>query len=485
MAQKGLTLPASLSSSRARLAPPRWVPWFLWTADVIALELALLVAMGIRVLVSPIWPFTLEASVYSSLALAMVVMPLGYAVWSLYPGYGTHPVERMRRTLLITAALFLCVLAWSFLMGSETTSRGILTLTGLLALGLVPVFGALARETLVKLGYWGVPVVILGAGVSGAILARSLKNERYLGLMPIGFLDDDPAKQGQDVEGLPVLGRIERAEALSQMGVSEALVTMPSLSRKGLSDLVAGLPFLNIVVVPDLTHEVIPWSLVRELGLVHGVMLRKNLLLSRNQRVKLWLDRLLGWPMFLAALPIIALSALLVRLVSPGSPFYAQMREGKDGLPIPVWKLRTMYPDAQARLERYLAENPDARAEWERSFKLRHDPRVLPGVGHFLRKTSLDELPQLYNVVVGQMSLVGPRPFPEYHLEKFPEEFRRLRHSVLPGVTGFWQVWARSDSDLQLQEALDTYYIRNWSPWLDLYLLARTVVTVLRGRGAY
>jgi lipopolysaccharide/colanic/teichoic acid biosynthesis glycosyltransferase len=214
-------------------------------------------------------------------------------------------------------------------------------------------------------------------------------------------------------------------------------------------------------------------------------MLRKNLLLPRNQQVKLWLDRLLGWPMFLIALPIIGLSALWVRLVSPGSPFYAQIREGKDGQPIPVWKLRTMYPDAEARLERYLAESPIAKAEWERSFKLKHDPRILPGVGQFLRKTSLDELPQLYNVICGQMSLVGPRPFPEYHLEKFSPDFRRLRHSVLPGVTGFWQVWARSDSDLQLQEALDTYYIRNWSPWLDIYLLARTVVTVIRGRGAY
>src|SRR5262249_38163122 len=170
--------------------------------------------------------------------------------------------------------------------------------------------------------------------------------------------------------------------------------------------------------------------------------------------------------------------AILIRAVSRGSPFYSQEREGINGRTIKVWKLRTMYENADDMLDAYLDANPDERLVWERFFKLKSDPRILPVIGHFLRRTSLDELPQFWNVVTGDMSLVGPRPFPVYHQERFPPRFRSLRCSVLPGLTGLWQVRARSDGDLTVQETLDTYYIRNWSLWMDLHILAHTVRVV-------
>jgi lipopolysaccharide/colanic/teichoic acid biosynthesis glycosyltransferase len=170
--------------------------------------------------------------------------------------------------------------------------------------------------------------------------------------------------------------------------------------------------------------------------------------------------------------------------LSRGSFFFYQRREGVGGHPIKVWKLRTMYQDAEQRLEAFLTANPEQRQEWEKNFKLTDDPRIIPGIGSFLRRFSVDELPQLWNVVKGEMSLVGPRPFPEYHLQEFPAEFRELRRRVRPGLTGMWQVMVRSDNGIQAPQIYDTYYIRNWSIWLDLWILSRTIYAVLAGRGA-
>jgi len=186
-----------------------------------------------------------------------------------------------------------------------------------------------------------------------------------------------------------------------------------------------------------------------------------------------------------AALPFILIAALWIRRISPGPAFYSQMREGQQGQSIRVRKLRTMYPDSKELLARHLDASPAARQEWRRFYKLKHDPRILPRIGHWLRRTSLDELPQLWKVIRGEMSLVGPRPFPDYHLIRFDPEFRALRAKVRPGLTGLWQVSARSDGDLEVQQELDTYYIRNWSLWLELHILARTVLVILRGQGAY
>ncbi|RTH20691.1 exopolysaccharide biosynthesis polyprenyl glycosylphosphotransferase [Thermus scotoductus] len=470
----------NVSSAFPRLAVPG-----LLLADLLALEASLLLGYATREVLGFWFPAKVPLEVLRSVSLALLIFPFGYALAGLYPGYGLVPVERVRRQVQLTFVSFLVLISWEWLFLREGWSRGVLGLAMGYALVLVPLMAALAREVLVRLGAWGAPVVILGAGKSGALVARSLRAEPALGLRPTAFLDDDPAKWGVEVEGLPVLGSLDLASHLAQKGFRYTVLAMPGVGRERMVDLVNKLPFPHGILVPDLFGVQSLWVSTRDLAGVLGLEVKKNLLVRRNRLLKRALDYLLGLPLFLVSLPFLALLALWIKRVSPGPAFYAQEREGYMGRTIRVWKLRTMYPDAERRLEEYLERNPEAREEWLRFFKLKDDPRVLPGIGHFLRKTSLDELPQLFNVLKGEMSLVGPRPFPRYHLEKFPEDFRALRRSVPPGITGLWQVSARSEGDLEVQQALDTYYIRNWSLWFDLYLLARTVWVVLTRKGAY
>jgi lipopolysaccharide/colanic/teichoic acid biosynthesis glycosyltransferase len=184
------------------------------------------------------------------------------------------------------------------------------------------------------------------------------------------------------------------------------------------------------------------------------------------------------------ALPVMAVAALALALEDPGPFLHAQLREGRGGRTFRMWKLRTMYRDAEQRIVAHLQANAQARREWEQEFKLTDDPRVIPGVGTFLRRWSLDECPQLWNVLRGDMSLVGPRALPAYHLEAFGPEFRVQRRRVRPGLTGLWQVTSRGRGAIRTQEALDLRYISHWSVWTDVVILARTVRAVISGRGA-
>ncbi|MGY3446388.1 MULTISPECIES: sugar transferase [unclassified Bradyrhizobium] len=204
----------------------------------------------------------------------------------------------------------------------------------------------------------------------------------------------------------------------------------------------------------------------------------------QNQFLKRMLDIVLAVPLALLALPVVALAAILIKLIDPGSAFFAQQRIGFRGKLVKMYKLRTMYADSGRLLEEHLNRNPHARAEWQQFFKLRNDPRILPVIGNFLRRSSIDELPQLWNVIRGDMSLVGPRPLPAYHIEQLDEEFQSLRTSVLPGLTGLWQVSSRSDGDLQVLREQDLSYIRNSSFWLDVYIMLQTLPAVLGAKGA-
>lgn len=481
--------PDGFGEAAADIAPQRARPaatvLLLVLGDLLAAGLSGVIALWLRHL----FIGSLSYGTYLRLAPALLLFPLSYAHAGLYPGYGVGPVDQLRRIFRYSTLVALLVLSSSFFFkNSGEFSRVVLLVSWLLMLLLVPLMRGLLRALLARTAWWGEPLLILGAARTGEVVARKLLGNPGLGLRPVACLDDDPAKHGQLCGGIPVVGPLSLAPRLAAAHrLRSVVVAMPGLRRQRMLQVVeehAG-AFPKVRIIPDLLGVTSLWVSARDLQGVLGLELHQNLLSGWSRFLKRMMDLAVSVPLLVLAGPVILLAGLAVKLNSPGPAFYFQEREGLHGRRIRVWKIRTMVPDAEVVLQEYLARNPAAKREWAQYLKLRDDPRIVPRVGHLFRRFSLDELPQLWNIVKGEMSLVGPRPFPDYHLSRFPAAFRSLRRRVPPGLTGLWQVSARSDGDLAIQEELDTYYIRNWSLWLDIYLLSRTVTAVLFGKGAY
>jgi Undecaprenyl-phosphate galactose phosphotransferase WbaP len=477
------------TAARARLAVPSfqpvsWAQWATFGADVLALEIAFGLGLLVRYLLAPWLRADIGPQQYLGVAVGMLLLPaVNYQV-GLYPGYLLGPVERLRRRMLATFAVFGGLIAWDNLVARGVLSRGVLLLTFVFAAVLPPIAELLVRRSFLTRGRWGIPAVMLGCGETGCAMARMLLRKPELGLRPIAFLDNRHELWETTVEGIPVIGPVRMASEVESR-VEVAIVSLADLHDDNASSLIQELNFPRVIIIPELAEVSSMWVMARDMAGRLGLEVKNNLLIRRNHILKLAMDRAIALPLFLITLPLMALAALWIKLSSSGPVFYCQMRRGAEGGQIPVWKLRTMYFNGEGVLEEWFAAHPEDRAHWRKYFKLRHDPRVIPVIGHFLRRTSLDELPQLWNVLRGEMSLVGPRPLPDYHLEQLPPEFRLMRTRVLPGLTGLWQVSTRSDGDVNALEELDTFYIRNWSPWLDIYILVRTIRAVFGREGAY
>ena len=461
-----------------------WVTPAIVLADVGALQISLALGYLLRLLLASWFTAEIGPAQILGVAAGILLLPVINYQIGLYPGYLLGPVERLRRRMLATLAVFGGLVAWDNIVARGALSRGVLLATFVFALVLPPLAEAAARAFLIRRERWGMPVVMLGAGSTGRALAKTLLDEPQLGLRPVAFLDNRLDAWNRTIEGIPVMGPLGFAPEFEGRA-DAAILSLPDIGKEDATALLQELNFPRVIVIPDLAGAASLWVTARDLGGSLGFEIKKNLMIPRNHLLKALMDRLIALPLFVASLPVMLVAALWIKLSSSGPAFFRQVREGFGGRQLAVWKLRTMHVDGDRVLDEWLNAHPEDRARWNSHFKLKRDPRVLPVIGRILRLTSLDELPQLWSVLKGEMSLVGPRPLPYYHLEHFPSEFRKLRTRVLPGLTGLWQISARSDGDLKVQEALDSYYIRNWSPWLDLYILARTFAAVVRARGAY
>jgi undecaprenyl-phosphate galactose phosphotransferase len=325
------------------------------------------------------------------------------------------------------------------------------------------------------------------AGKAGVETAKGINSDIHLGYQVIGFLDDDENIDKQisiDGASYKVFGKVRHfRKFVKHLGISTVIIAMPSLSVERLSALTNEIQKFtkSVLLIPDikgvaLTNTELYHLFVQQLFLLK---INNNLKSPSNRFVKKTFDIIVSVLLLPLLLPFIGILGLLIKLDSPGPVFYGHTRIGRRGKPFRVYKFRSMYRDSRERLNKILRADPGAKQEWETYFKLKNDPRITR-MGNFLRSTSLDELPQIFNVLRGEMSLVGPRPVLQDEITQYYKECVDYYHMVRPGITGLWQVSGRNNVDYDVRVRLDSWYVLNWSVWLDIVILFKTIRVVLK-----
>ncbi len=454
-------------------------------ADLLAIILSWVLAFVLR--------FSLSGhGLPSTFGEYMLLLPFSLLVYALSGLYNPNlaAVEEFRRLCKSTSIYFVVAVAFLYLIKEgNLISRLAIILAWVLSLGLVPLLREIIRTVLVRFGQWGEPVVIFGNGRLGNEVAAYLRSNPKMGYNPVGVVDRrkverDPCGQKHVIHDAAVFtSGVTLPEWLN--GVRTAFVVTPETSQNVHEMLIdkQTIRFEQLIMVSSGAKNGSLWVQPIDIGGILGLEVGQNLL---NQS-QLTIKRVMDIGLIILALPVLIplflIVAACIKIDSEGSVFYHQDRIGYGGKKFKLWKFRSMHVGAEEVLEKYLDANPERKAEYEQNHKLMNDPRVTR-VGRVIRKLSIDELPQLINVWRGEMSLVGPRPFMGNEIG-FYDKCYSLYTYVLPGVTGLWQISGRSNVTYETRVSLDDYYLRNWSIWLDIHILIRTVLVVLRGRGSY
>ena len=424
---------------------------------------------------------------FALIAPLAVLLPVAFGIAGLYNAACVHPADELEQ--VGTMATLVC-LAYAVPAAATHSGAGLpameavaaLVVTWALVVGVLPVVRAVGRVAFARFEWWGSRAVVLAQGGAAEPVVRTLRRWPELGLRPVGVLRD--GEGGDHVGGVKVWGKSRKAPTIARkLSVRYAILAMPELTARQLSDLVRkyGSHFDRVIVVPALRGAPALWASGRRPeGLLGYGVTAPSCRGGRNAAKRVIDFGLAVLALTVLALPLLAL-AIAIKLDSPGPVLFRQTRLGTGGRCFTILKFRSMHADADARLEALLARDPARRAEYERFKKLRDDPRVT-AIGRFIRKYSLDELPQLFNVVRGDLSLVGPRAY----LPRELSSMGGLERSVLqcrPGVTGLWQVSGRNELPFAERLSMDAHYVQHWTPWLDLYILAKTIPVVLTGEG--
>jgi Undecaprenyl-phosphate galactose phosphotransferase WbaP len=491
------TNPLPEPKTKTRAALPKWLttPLYrtnmtLWLiiSDLAALVLCSFAAIWLRSLIGR----SFAAENYFIYIPAVVVFIIGFGLSGLYPGIGINPIEEFRRLTITSSTVMAGLTAFTFFTQSGLKfSRLVFLFLWMLIVVVLPVTRVLMRKLGLLLRVWGEPVALLGFGPQGRKILKYLRQNPTYGIRPEIVVIGRPEETAplaildERVRRIPAYALVESPKLLADANIQTVILAPTEIPQ----DLGAAMldeqkfGIKHLILISSLNWIGGSAVAVHDMAGLLGLEVEHNLLRTRERLFKRVFDVFLMLVCGIVGFPIMAVCAVLIKLDSPGPVFYKHKRIGKDNKDLYVWKFRTMVENAEEVLEKTLAEDPVRRLEWETNHKMKNDPRVTR-FGRKLRKSSLDELPQLINILRGEMSFVGPRPIVRDEVKYFQKVFS-LYVQVLPGLSGLWQISGRSDMSYESRVSLDEYYIRHWSVWMDIYILVNTFAAVIRRRGAY
>jgi len=450
-----------VSSRQSDTSPAWYTSVSMLLADFLALSAIYWIAVIGRRLITPG-----DVRFYLEVFPGVFFFVVAFALHGLYPGVLLHPAEEIRRVFHCVSFVFLLVLCTTFLWhNAESYSRSIVMVTWALGAPAVLLARKWARHLFSRYPWWGVPAVVFGSGTSAKRILKTLTN-RELGVRVTAVVPGNLLSVPCGTAHYAILAEPPQSKT--------ALHHMIQDQCKG---------YRHILLVPDL-HGICSLGIsAREIGGEIGFEVPQRLFHRSAGITKHLLDLIVTSLALVALSPVFVLIATAIKLTSNGPVYYGHTRHGRDGKLFKALKFRTMFQNGESILLAHFQKHPEELVSWQHDHKLKRDPRVT-AVGRWLRRYSLDELPQLCNVLVGQMSLVGPRPIVSAEIHKYGRGYD-LYSRVRPGVTGLWQVSGRNNTTYPERVALDEYYVRNWSIWLDAYIVVRTARAVLSAEGAY
>ncbi len=470
----------------------RWLAIALALTDMVLINVAVAVAYWIRydlqwfASVDEAYQVPYKSFLPISLALTALLL-LIYKLSGVYnQPRGASWFEEVYHVLTGTATgIVLIVFIIVFFFRPFLYSRLIFFYAGVLIsvlLGLGRLGRRILRNHLRRKGLGVDRLLIVGAGEIGRTVMRNIVAQPSLGYHIVGFVDDDPEKGNTDIGRFKALGSTANIPRLiKELAIDEVIITLPWMYHRKIVSIIAQCERaqVRVRIVPDLFQMTMSHMQVEDLGGIPMIGVQEISIGSTQRFIKRAMDIGVSSVGLILLFPLFLLIAVMIKLDSPGPVFFRQIRVGKNERLFSCFKFRSMYHGADEEKKKLLDQN-EATGPW---FKMREDPRVTKA-GRFLRRFSLDELPQLFNVLMGHMSLVGPRPALPSEVQRY-QSWHKRRLEVAPGLTGLWQVSGRSELTFDEQVLLDLYYIENWSPLLDLQILLRTVPKVLIGEGAY